>query len=165
MSRDGHSSRRRTVLAGLVTGAAALAGCSGPDSGESDGGTATPTEGESEGEQQGQQGEEEVPQIKLGGRADGWVGVQPEGIEDQQNPTLTLQADTPYEIVWENLDGKEHELLIVDGNDEELAASEAAESKGETVTMQITASEEMEQYYCEYHPEQMRGEINIVNDG
>ena len=157
MSEDIHPRRRRTVLAGLATATASLAGCGALES-DSPEGEETPTTTPEDG------GDEGVPQIRLGARADAWVGVQPEGIEEQENPSLVLRSGTPYEIVWENLDGEEHELLVLDGDGEELAASDASATEGDTVTLELTAEEEMEEYLCEYHPEEMRGEITIAND-
>ncbi|QLD91133.1 hypothetical protein HWV07_00150 [Natronomonas salina] len=100
--------------------------------------------------------------IRLGGESQGWVGEEPESIAGETNPPLQLQAGETYEIVWENLDGAEHELIFVDENGEEVAASESSESEGETVSMEVTASEEFAEYFCEYHPEAMRGSVEVA---
>lgn len=103
----------------------------------------------------------ETEMIRLGGETEGWQGEAPSEIEGRTNPTLSLQTETMYELTWENLDGEEHELIIADANGEELEASDESEEEGETVTMTFTATDEMVAYYCEYHPETMRGEITF----
>ena len=60
-----------------------------------------------------------------------------------------------------NLDGREHELVIEDANGGEIVASESNEQMGATASLTFTASEEMAQYYCEYHPKRMRGDIQF----
>ena len=95
------------------------------------------------------------------GITDGWEGQEPEAIAGQTNPTLSLQSGTTYELTWENGDGAEHELIIEDEEGAELEASDSSEEEGETVTLTFEATEEMVAYYCEYHPEAMRGEIMV----
>lgn len=97
--------------------------------------------------------------IELGGKVAGWMGRRPARIEGKTNPTLRLEPGTTYELVWVNLDGKEHELIIEDANGNEIAASESAAKKGKSVTMRFTANRKMAQYYCEYHPQSMRGDV------
>jgi hypothetical protein len=148
---------RRTVLemAGAAT-LTSLTGCLGMNGGgggnggeDGDGGnspTPTPT-----------------PQktFKLGGKVAGWQGRAPNAIEGKSNPTLQMTAGTTYEIVWENLDGKKHELIIESGNGEELVATEHAKKKGQTRSVTFEATSEMASYYCEYHPESMRGKVAV----
>lgn len=97
--------------------------------------------------------------IELGGQTDGWQGQAPGDIEGETNPTLSLESGTTYDLTWENLDGQEHELIIEDADGNELEASDSSEEQGATVTLTFEASEEMAQYYCEYHPDRMRGDI------
>ncbi|WP_435348099.1 cupredoxin domain-containing protein [Haloarchaeobius sp. HRN-SO-5] len=101
--------------------------------------------------------------IQLGAQTDAWVGQEPSSIGDAQNPTLRLRAGEEYELVWENLDGVEHELVLVDQDDEALAKTDAAEEQGATVQATVTAAGSMAEYYCEYHPESMRGTIEILD--
>lgn len=144
------SVRRRRVLqaagAALAAATSATAGCvgSGPgsDSGSGD----------------GQGGK----RLALGGKTAAWVGQAPGDIEGKRNPTLTLTAGTTYELTWENLDGMEHELVVQDADGKELKASKSSEKKGETVTFTFDATEEMAEYYCEYHPERMRGQVEVT---
>lgn len=64
-----------------------------------------------------------------------------------------------------NLDGREHELIIEDGDGNELAATESATQSGATRSVTFTASQEMAQYYCEYHPQSMRGDVTLGTGG
>lgn len=99
--------------------------------------------------------------FKLGGKTGGWVGQAPTNIEGKTNPSLQFQAGTTYELTWENLDGAEHELIIEDKDGNELEATESASQKGETRTITFEATDKMAQYYCEYHPQSMRGSIEL----
>ncbi|MFC4548754.1 MULTISPECIES: twin-arginine translocation signal domain-containing protein [Halorussus] len=99
--------------------------------------------------------------ILLGGEVEHWFGLAPSAIHGAENPTLQLQSGQRYEIVWMNLDGHEHELIIEDANGGEIVASESNEQMGATASLTFTASEEMAQYYCEYHPKRMRGDIQF----
>lgn len=87
--------------------------------------------------------------------------MAPASIEGTTNPTLRLEADTEYTLVWENLDGAEHELIIADDAGEDLVKSDEAEEEGQTVSTTFTATSEMAEYFCEYHPESMRGELQV----
>ena len=174
---DGPFRRRRTVLTACAPGAASLAGSGNPlsDSGDSgsngtsddetndtmgDETTSTNTNGTTGNESSGGTGESST--IQLGGESQGWTGQEPEAISGETNPTLELQVGETYEIVWENLDGAEHELILVDENGEEVEASDESESEGETVSLEFTAGEELAEYFCEYHPDAMRGEIEVT---
>lgn len=162
---DGPPRRRRTVLASCAAGAASLAGCGNPlsDSADESSGTSgdqtngTTGNGSSVGSGEGST-------IRLGGESQGWTAEEPESIVGETNPTLELQAGEIYEIVWENIDGAEHELILADENGEEIEASESSESQGETVSLKFTASEELAEYLCEYHPDAMRGDVEITGD-
>lgn len=124
------------------------------DNTETDGGTETADSTETD-------GGAISGEIRLGGETAGWTGIAPASIEGETNPTLRLEADTEYTVVWENLDGVDHELVIVDNSDDDLVKSDSAEEEGETVTTTFTATSEMAEYYCEYHPDSMRGEIVV----
>jgi hypothetical protein len=99
--------------------------------------------------------------IKLGGRIAGWQGRAPSAIQGETNPTLSLQPGAMYRLTWVNLDGAEHELIIEDSNGNELVATESASKKGVTRSVTFTAAKQMAQYYCEYHPQSMRGDIRF----
>ncbi|MFH5800964.1 plastocyanin/azurin family copper-binding protein [Haladaptatus sp. CMAA 1911] len=151
MSNTNQRSRRTVLLSSGAIAITALAGCIGgskenknEDSGKNGGG--------------GSQKE-----IRLGAKKEGWMGRAPDSIKDKKNPTLSLKPGQKYKLTWKNLDGKEHELMLLDKNGEELKKSDDAEEKGETVTMTFTASEKMAKYKCEYHPQTMRGQIKLTN--
>ncbi|ELZ16700.1 blue (type 1) copper domain-containing protein [Haloterrigena salina JCM 13891] len=99
--------------------------------------------------------------IILAGRSEYWYGIAPEEIEGEENPTLDLAAGTEYELVWINADGAEHELIIETADGEELEESDSSEEAGEAVSMTFEASEDAAEYYCEYHPEAMRGDVEL----
>jgi hypothetical protein len=103
--------------------------------------------------------------IKLGGKIAGWMGRAPAAIQSKTNPTLTLQPGTTYRLTWVNLDGAEHELIIEDANGNELVATESSSKKGVTRTVTFQATKQMDQYYCEYHPQSMRGNIRVGGRG
>lgn len=176
-------SRRRFVEAAGTASVLALAGCTdgrnggeekngGENASDAGGGNESNDTNESgglgdengsnetENESENETGERTQP-IRLGAETGGWQGQAPGDIEDETNPTLSLQAGTSYDLTWENLDGEEHELIVEDANGNELEASDSSEQESETVTLTFDATEEMAVYYCEYHPEAMRGEISV----
>ena len=100
--------------------------------------------------------------FQLLGEASAWRGDAPDDISDEENPTLELEADTEYVLVWENADGLQHNFAIEDENGEDLQASELVREEGATQTVTFTATEEMAEYYCQVHPQSMRGDIEIA---
>lgn len=127
-------------------------------------GTETTTEQEAASQETPTAAQEATP-ILLGGETSHWLGLAPEAIHEAENPTLTLQADSTYRLVWMNIDGREHELIIEDGDGNELVATESATQQGATRSVTFTASREMAQYYCEYHPQSMRGDVTLGTEG
>lgn len=101
--------------------------------------------------------------IVLEALTEGWVGVEPEEIADEDNPTLTLQDGESYEIGWEEGDGQTHNIELVDDNDEvvEDFETEEADEGGDDQFIEFDASDEIVEYVCRVHPEAMRGEIEI----
>lgn len=106
-------------------------------------------------------GESDQLPIILAGCTEYWYGVAPEKIEGEENPTLQFEAGQEYELVWINVDSAEHELLVETDDGEELEASDASETAGEAVSMTVEANEDAAEYYCEYHPENMRGDVEL----
>ncbi|MFC4440454.1 MULTISPECIES: cupredoxin domain-containing protein [Natrialbaceae] len=102
-------------------------------------------------------------QILLEALTEGWVGVEPEEIADEENPTLTLQDGESYEIGWEEGDGEPHNIELVDENDEvvEDYETEEATEGGDDQFIEFDATDEIVEYVCRVHPETMRGEIEI----
>ncbi|OIB59065.1 hypothetical protein BBD46_06055 [Natrialba sp. SSL1] len=103
-------------------------------------------------------------EIMFDGLTEGWVGVEPEEIEDEENPTLILTEGDAYEITFENIDGAEHNIEIVDEDDEVVDEYETDTNseEGETETLEIDeVTDEMAEYVCRPHQETMRGEIDV----
>ncbi|MCO8256797.1 plastocyanin/azurin family copper-binding protein [Haladaptatus sp. AB618] len=144
-------SRRAVLLSSGTIAITALAGCTGGSK-------------EKKNEDSGKNGGDgSQKEIRLGAKKVGWMGRAPDSIKDKKNPTLSLKPGQKYKLTWKNLDGFEHELLLLDKNGEELEKSDEGEEKGKTVTMTFTASEKMTKYKCEYHPKTMRGQIKLTN--
>jgi plastocyanin len=101
--------------------------------------------------------------IELGGERAGWIGREPSEISGETNPTLTLQPGTTYTLVWENLDGEPHNVVIENADGENLVRSEIISSG--TQEVEFEATPEMAEYYCEVHPASMRGAVEVVGDG
>lgn len=155
---DRPSHRRRAVLTASAAGVASLAGCGNPFSGpEEESGNST--------RENGSTGVgDDLETFRLGGETGGWVGIEPETISDETNPTIELQSGNSYEIAWENRDGEEHELIITDENGDEIHATDSSEETGEVRSLQITAAEGLGEYFCEYHADSMRGDIEVVGE-
>ncbi len=188
MSDNGKLSRRKLVkVSGASLAAALVAGCGGNGGGE--GGTTTgegttpggeETTAETETAETGtaetetaETGTAETETAAstaaqsyvLGGEQSGWKGREPATIAEETNPTLSMVAGRTYEITWENLDGMEHELIIETESGEQLAATESTTEQGATRSLTFEATSEAASYYCEYHPESMRGEIMVSQPG
>ncbi|KZN22636.1 hypothetical protein A4G99_19485 [Haladaptatus sp. R4] len=151
MPKTSRRSRRAVLLSSGTIAITALAGCTGgskenkKENSEKNGGSGSQKE------------------IQLGAKKEGWMGRAPDSIKGKKNPTLSLEPGQKYKLTWKNLDGLEHELMLLDKNGEELKKSDDGEEKGKTVTMTFTASKKMAKYKCEYHPKTMRGEIKLTN--
>nr|WP_277410089.1 plastocyanin/azurin family copper-binding protein [Natrinema longum] len=74
---------------------------------------------------------------------------------------MTLEEGAEYVLVWENGDGLQHNVAIEDESGEELLASDFMSEEGTTQSVTVTASAEMAEYYCQVHPESMRGTIDV----
>ncbi|WP_254537051.1 cupredoxin domain-containing protein [Halomarina litorea] len=186
VSSAGGLGRRRLLAATGAGLAAALAGCSGDDSdgGGTTGGATTDgtdgTDGETtrptdEGTTEATEATEATDsptrtaaqvlpggtEIRMDADSAAWAGQAPSSIAERLNPTLRLEAGAQYTFVWENVDGVEHELYIATESDDVLVESESAEDEGETVRTTFTARSSMTTYYCEYHPQAMRGNMVV----
>ncbi|WP_435181396.1 cupredoxin domain-containing protein [Halorussus sp. AFM4] len=165
MAQDDSSekTRRRDVLkvAGVTGALASFGTLAGAQDQTTTAGSETTTGGETGGQETNTATGDAQP-IILGGEVDGWYGLVPNAIEGEENPTLTLTSGTTYELTWINMDGAEHELLILDADGNIITATESATKPGATRTMTFTASQKMARYKCEYHPKRMRGEILLV---
>ncbi|WP_433633076.1 ThuA domain-containing protein [Halomicrococcus sp. NG-SE-24] len=90
-----------------------------------------------------------------------WIGVEPEKIADQRNPTLSLVAGEQYTVEWTNTDGRPHNFTIEDTNGKKVLSTKVQPKKGTTQTVEFTATEEMAEYYCQPHKHDMRGAIQV----
>ncbi|WP_435359995.1 cupredoxin domain-containing protein [Haloarchaeobius sp. DFWS5] len=90
-----------------------------------------------------------------------WVGVAPDSIAEEKNPTLHLTAGTEYELRWENRDGAPHNIVVLDGDGNQLERTELFASEGEEQTLTFTATEEMATYACQLHEYTSEGEIVV----
>lgn len=114
--------------------------------------------------QENEEAIEPETEILLDGQTDGWIGVEPDSITDEENPTLVLTAGDSYEITFENVDGGDHNLEIVDEDDDVVDEYETdtIDEEGDTETLEIDeVSDEMIEYVCRQHDETMRGEIEV----
>ena len=97
--------------------------------------------------------------FRLESRVNGWEGVAPEAIAGERNPTLRLTESEEYEIVWENVDGVSHNLIVRDESGERVAETETVGEEGETRSVTFTATAELSGYRCGLHPSTMDGDI------
>ncbi len=101
--------------------------------------------------------------LSLLGIVGGWIGVAPAEIDGVSNPTLRLIEGEENEVVWTNGDGMNHNFTIADEDGEAIEATEFVDEQGESTSITITPDEEMAEYYCQPHPVQMRGPIELID--
>lgn len=78
------------------------------------------------------------------------------------NPTLDITMGNEYQIKINNPTDEEHELIIENNEKSKVASSEEIEP-GKNTDFKFKADETGElNYYCEYHPETMKGIIKII---
>lgn len=78
------------------------------------------------------------------------------------NPTLDITMGNEYQIKINNPTDEEHELIIENTENSKVASSEEIEP-GKNTEFKFKADETGElNYYCEYHPETMKGIIKII---
>ena len=119
--------------------------------------------------------------IFLGAQVEYWYGLYPGQQQDgggggnqstlnlqgQENPTLNLQSGQQYTVVWINMDGQPHNFAVLDGNGNpiENTRSTIIDQQGATQAVTFTANQQMAEYYCEVHPQSMRGQVQIGGGG
>ncbi|AXR77520.1 histone protein [Natrarchaeobaculum sulfurireducens] len=103
-------------------------------------------------------------EIVFEGLTEGWLGVEPEEIEGEENPTLALQEGEEYEMGWEEGDGSQHNIEIWDEDGEVVddLQTEIEEEGGEDQFLEFEATDEMAQYVCEPHETTMIGDLEIT---
>ncbi|OIB59306.1 twin-arginine translocation signal domain-containing protein [Natrialba sp. SSL1] len=171
---ENNSKTRRTILkvAGAVGATAFLAGCADDNgNGEENGNGDEPAPDEN-GDENGndepddENGEAIEPDtvIELDAQTAGWVGIEPEEIADEENPTLTLEDGAQYEIGWEEGDGSTHNIELVDEDDEVVDDYETdeADEGGDDQFIEFEATDDIAEYVCRPHEGTMRGTIEIV---
>jgi glucose/arabinose dehydrogenase len=107
------------------------------------------------------QAQSQPQEIRLGGETTGWVGRAPSRIQGTINPTLELEVGRTYRLTWKNIDGRRHNVALLDANDVVLQRTEFVTEKGATQTFEFTATEAMDEYVCQAHLSSMRGDIEF----
>lgn len=153
MALDTGQTRRRTLQLAALALAAGGTGIAAAQDG-----------GDDEDDSEDDAGDEAEQTVILGARSSYWYGLEPPEIEGEENPTLDLGSDGEVEIVWINLDGALHNLALEDADGERLEVSEETETPGEAVSMTVDADDSAAEYYCEHHPDSMRGDVGERND-
>jgi hypothetical protein len=100
---------------------------------------------------------------ELIGRRDGWEGVSPSEIEGVSNPTLDMVADETFEIVWKNGDGIPHNFSIGNEHGQTPVSTDLVGTEGKTQRITVTASSSFTEYFCQPHPQEMRGSVRLVD--
>ena len=159
---------RRTVvrLAGAAATAVPAAGCLGDDE---TGEEATVESGDEPTDGSDEDGAiadawERVEEIELETNIAFWIGLSPEPIADEQNPTLVLFEGREYAITWQNADEFLHNLELRDENDDVVDgySTPTLRTEGESETLEFEASPEIAEYVCDPHEASMRGDVEIV---
>jgi len=97
--------------------------------------------------------------FRLESHVNGWEAVAPDEIAGERNPTLRLTEGEEYRIVWENVDGISHNLIVRDESGERVAGTETVGTEGETRSVSFTATADLSGYRCGIHPSTMDGDI------
>src|SRR5919112_2153274 len=89
-------------------------------------------------------------------------------INGQFNPDLRLLANTAYTFNVKNPTDTTHELRIADSQGKDLATSGDIPPGGSGIlnfktNMTSSGGGDILRYYCQYHPDLMKGSIQIVN--
>ncbi|ELY98335.1 blue (type 1) copper domain-containing protein, partial [Natrialba chahannaoensis JCM 10990] len=163
---ENNSTTRRTILkvSGAVGATAFLAGCADDNGNDDENDDDDPAPDENDNDEADVEDWEDVDEIMLDGITSGWVGMEPDVIADEENPTLVLFEGESYDITWENGDGAQHNIEIVDEDDEVVDDLETdnMDEEGETQTLEVDeVTDEMAEYVCRPHETQMRGEIDV----
>lgn len=80
------------------------------------------------------------------------------------NPTLGIAKGTEYVIKIMNPTDTKHELIIEDAKHSEQGKSKEIQPGKNTEFKFSTEKTGQLNYYCEYHPDTMRGVINIIEN-
>jgi hypothetical protein len=82
------------------------------------------------------------------------------------NPTLMLKANTENTISVKTLqnDTEQHELIVQSWNNQTYVESEEIEGGTSDEVLFNPGNNSSMKYHCEYHPDTMRGTIQMVNN-
>jgi hypothetical protein len=82
------------------------------------------------------------------------------------NPTLMLKANTDNTLSVKSLqnDTEEHELIVQSWNNQTYTESEEIEGGSSDEVLFNPGNNSSMNYHCEYHPDTMRGTIQMVNN-
>ncbi|NGM70963.1 twin-arginine translocation signal domain-containing protein [Natronolimnobius sp. AArcel1] len=157
-----HDTTRRTFMkaAGAAGAVTIVAGCLGDDDDGNGNGN-----GNGNGDDDGDEAEAIEPgtEIELDGQTPGWVGIAPDSIDGDENPTLVLEEGETYEIGWTEGDGADHNIEIRDdGGDvvDDLQTDEVSDPDDDQ-WLEFEASSDMAEYVCDPHETTMVGEIVV----
>ncbi|TYL37388.1 PKD domain-containing protein [Natronococcus pandeyae] len=154
-----HPSRRRLLQITGGSGIALLAGC--PDDNDDDDVNDDDVNDDVE------EDWEDVEEFYFEGVIEEWTGIEPEFIEGESNPTITLIEGQEYDFRWVNGDGVTHNLEIRDEDDEiieDYQSEDVGEEGEETILEGVVATEEMDVYICTYHEGTQVGDIEIETE-
>jgi plastocyanin len=81
------------------------------------------------------------------------------------NPTLMLKANTDNTISVKSLqnDSEEHELVVESWDNQTYVKSEEIKGGSSDEVLFNPGNNSSMKYYCEYHPDLMRGTIQVAN--
>lgn len=99
--------------------------------------------------------------FKFVGTVPGWIATAPQEIQGETNPTLDLTVGETYDFIWVNGDGAPHNLIVETDDDEQLLRSDQIAKGGSWQTIRFVATGRMHQYYCQFHPIGMRGDVAL----
>ncbi|WP_111641248.1 ThuA domain-containing protein [Marinimicrobium alkaliphilum] len=101
--------------------------------------------------------------IRIKGDMGGWTGIAPESIKGVRNPTLVLTEGETYTLEWLNADGVYHNFAVAsDGLQSFFFVSSGTTGVEAAETVEFTAESGMGVYLCTPHPEDMLGQIRVV---
>ncbi|MFP8953723.1 PKD domain-containing protein [Natrialbaceae archaeon A-arb3/5] len=162
--------RRALLGASGAAGMTVLAGCGGP--GEENDTDEEVSDEEVSDEDDVANGEndgewEDVDEFYFEGRVEAWTGLEPDIIDGEDNPTITLTEGNEYDFRWVNADGIMHNLEIRDEDGEiidDYQSDDVSEEGEETTLEGVVASEEMSVYICTYHEATQVGDIEVETE-
>lgn len=86
------------------------------------------------------------------------------GTEEERNPDLVVPADEEITVTVSNGDAQQHNFCVeLEGGEE---CSDDLVQEGDEAELTFTApSEGTIEYWCDYHPEEMTGQVRVEAEG